>query len=131
MAASVVLTEGMVDSAATKATRQLDYTYMKPEQLQVVAGILHSCDTLVVLPTGYGKSLCYACLPFSVQPAVTGRPDLVDKASNVVVIIPHSNNERSGNVLNPRLIFMFLHLLNKRPIELHRYTTCDNRCIPE
>ena len=59
MAAKVVLTENMVESAATRAAQQLGYTSLKPEQLQAVAGIVRSHDTFVVLPTGYGKTLCY------------------------------------------------------------------------
>ena len=58
---------------------------MKPGQLQAVAGILRSYDALVVLPTGYGNSLCYACLPLVFDQLL---PDPVDKASIVVAIIP-------------------------------------------
>lgn len=35
---------------------------MKPEQLRVVEGILKG-DVFAVLPTGFGKSACYQCLP--------------------------------------------------------------------
>ena len=35
---------------------------IKPEQLQVVAGILKG-DVFAILPTGFGKSVCYQCLP--------------------------------------------------------------------
>ena len=36
-----------------EAARELSYTDLRQEQLRVVE----------VLPTGYGKSLCYVCLP--------------------------------------------------------------------
>ena len=36
---------------------------MKPAQLQVVSGIVFGRDVYAVLPTGFGKSLCYACPP--------------------------------------------------------------------
>ena len=42
--------------AATEAIQRLGYSTMKSEQLQVVSGIVFA-----VLPTGFGKSLCYAC----------------------------------------------------------------------
>ena len=29
------------------------------------------------LPTGYGKSLCYACLPFHVEPHLLAPPEVV------------------------------------------------------
>ena len=35
---------------------------MKPEQLKVVEMFVRGNDVFGVLPTGYGKSLCYACL---------------------------------------------------------------------
>ena len=35
---------------------------MKPEQMAVVERFASSKDVFAVLPTGFGKSLCYACL---------------------------------------------------------------------
>ena len=49
--------------AATEAIQRLGYSTMKPEQLQVVSGIVSGRDVFAVLPTGFGKSLCYACPP--------------------------------------------------------------------
>ena len=49
--------------AAMDATQRLGYSTMKPEQLQVVSGIVSGRNVFAVLPTGFGKSLCYACLP--------------------------------------------------------------------
>ena len=37
---------------------------MKEEQVVAVKAILEGKDIFVVLPTGYGKSLCYMALPF-------------------------------------------------------------------
>ena len=48
--------------AASKAFRELGIPTIKPEQLQVVAGILQR-DVFALLPTGFGKSLCFQCLP--------------------------------------------------------------------
>ena len=42
---------------------RLGYSTMKPEQLQIVSGIVSERDVFAVLPTGFGKNLCYACLP--------------------------------------------------------------------
>ena len=41
---------------------QLGFPSIKLEQLQVVRGILQR-DVFAVLPTGFGKSVCYQCLP--------------------------------------------------------------------
>ena len=37
---------------------------MKEEHLEVVVVFLSGSDIFAVLPTGFGKSICYACLPF-------------------------------------------------------------------
>ena len=36
---------------------------MKAEQLDVIGALLERRDTFAILPTGFRKSLCYACLP--------------------------------------------------------------------
>ena len=36
---------------------------MNPEQLEVAVTFIEGRDVFSVLPTGFGKSLCYACLP--------------------------------------------------------------------
>ena len=43
--------------AAMDAIQRLGYSTMKPEQLQVVSGIVSGRDAFAVLPTGFGKSL--------------------------------------------------------------------------
>ena len=43
----------------------LGYTKLKDEQLRTVRDVLSGLDTFVSLPTGYGKSLCYAFLPWA------------------------------------------------------------------
>ena len=45
------------------AAEELGYCDMKPEQLQLVRKFVEGNDVFAVLPTGFGKSLCYACLP--------------------------------------------------------------------
>ena len=47
----------------TEAGKELGYPIMKPEQLEVVEPLLKGRDVFAILPTGFGKSLCYACLP--------------------------------------------------------------------
>ena len=47
----------------TEAVQRLGYAAMKPEQLQAVSVIISGRDVFSVLLTGFGKSLCFACLP--------------------------------------------------------------------
>ena len=56
---------------------------MKPDQLQVVAGILRGRNMSAVLPTGLGKSLCFACLPTAFD-----QLHLDDETTNIRVIAP-------------------------------------------
>ena len=44
---------------------ELGYPEMKLEQLEVAATCIEGRDVFAVLPTGFGKSLCYACLPLA------------------------------------------------------------------
>ena len=52
-----------VREAARSGARELGYTDLKQKQLRVVEAFVEGRDVLAVLPTGYGKNLCYACLP--------------------------------------------------------------------
>ena len=45
------------------AVERLGFIEIKSPQLEVVLAIATGQDVFGVLPTGYGKSLCYACLP--------------------------------------------------------------------
>ena len=48
--------------AARSAARELGYLDFKPAQLKVVETFVKGCNVFAALPTGYGKSWCYACL---------------------------------------------------------------------
>ena len=49
--------------ATQSVTRLLGYSALKPEQLRVIKSFVFGKDVFAVLPTGFGKSLCYVCLP--------------------------------------------------------------------
>ena len=54
---------GAITEAAEAATQALGYQQMKPQQLEVIESFIKGNDVFGVLPTGFGKSLCYGCLP--------------------------------------------------------------------
>ena len=56
---------------------------MKDEQLEVVVAFLSGSDIFAILPTGFGKSLCYACLPFAFELLVE-----TEEKPIVVVVTP-------------------------------------------
>ena len=51
-----------MDRSIDKAASHLGYT-LKPEQRSIVSSFVRGEDVFAVLPTGFGKSLCYECLP--------------------------------------------------------------------
>ncbi len=63
-----------------KAALRLGYDSLKAEQELAITSFIRGKDVFVSLPTGYGKSLCFALLP-SVF-------DMLEKASIVLVISP-------------------------------------------
>lgn len=67
-----------------EAAASMGYTRLKDEQKKVLQAFVGGRDVFVSLPTGYGKSLCYALLPavFDVKRG------LVEKTSIVMVVSP-------------------------------------------
>ena len=52
-----------IREAVKSAAKELGYPDLKPEQLDVMETFVKGRDVFAVLPTGYGKSLCFGCLP--------------------------------------------------------------------
>ena len=52
-----------IRDSALFASRSLGYEKLKGLQLEVIKSFVGGKDVFAILPTGYGKSLCYACLP--------------------------------------------------------------------
>ena len=46
-----------------KSVLRLGYDKLKREQENVVTAFVSGRDVFSILPTGFGKTLCYACLP--------------------------------------------------------------------
>ena len=77
--------ESRYQEAANKAAVRLGYPLgLKKEQLEVVVKFLSGRDVFAVLPTGFGKSLCYACLPFTFEELELGG----EERPIVVVVTP-------------------------------------------
>ena len=53
-----------IDEALSSVARQFGLERLKPKQQEVISTFVQGRDVLVSLPTGYGKSIIYAALPF-------------------------------------------------------------------
>ena len=53
-----------IASAIQEAMQKLGLSYLKDKQREAVETFLRGEDTVVALPTGYGKSLIFAILPY-------------------------------------------------------------------
>ena len=51
-----------VDKGIHESIRRLGYENVKDHQTKVIESFVEGNDVFAVLPTGYGKSLCYFCL---------------------------------------------------------------------
>ena len=94
-----------VQQAIKTVRERMGYFTLKDEQLRIAADVLGGRDGFVCLPTGYGKSLCYAVLPWAFDELSRMRKD--DMHSIVLVVSP---------------------LCSFSPIRMHRVHTYPSVC---
>ena len=70
-----------------QAGNHLGYDTIKPEQLKVVSHFLKGVDCFVILPTGYGKSLCFALLPLVFNAIGVCGDEAVEGISFVTILV--------------------------------------------
>ena len=73
--------------AAGEAARALGGFTLKAEQMKVVTSVLQGRDVFAVLPTGYGKTLCYAVLPGAFDFLQSGGSSIVVVVSPLTAIM--------------------------------------------
>ena len=73
-----------ISSIVKSVFLRLSYNYVKPCQMEAILAFVSGRDVFVSLPTGYGKSICYASLPF-VFDTIRG------KDSSVIIVISPLN----------------------------------------
>uniref|UniRef100_A0A1X7SVC4 DNA 3'-5' helicase n=1 Tax=Amphimedon queenslandica TaxID=400682 RepID=A0A1X7SVC4_AMPQE len=54
-----------MDSCLTEAAELLGYRNLKDEQISCLTEFLSGRDVFVILPTGFGKTVCFTLLPFA------------------------------------------------------------------
>ena len=58
-----------IEAACVSAALYLGYDNLKDEQKSMITKFVSGSDVFTILPTGFGKSLCYAC-PSACLPGV-------------------------------------------------------------
>ena len=58
------LDENRLEEVIRESALRLGYKELKHEQIKAISSFAQGNDTFVALPTGYGKSLIYAVLPY-------------------------------------------------------------------
>ncbi len=76
----------VVDRATCQAVEKLKYAQATERQTEVIREFVLGRDVFVNLPTGSGKSLCYAALPF-VFDALRETSGLVGTFHSIVVVV--------------------------------------------
>ena len=70
-------------AAIIKTPNKLGYDQMKPEQQALVEQFVSGRDVFGILRTGFGKSLCFGCLPLVFDEM------LVHENASIIVIASH------------------------------------------
>ena len=71
-----------VEKVAAEAVVMLGYSNLKELQMAVIVSFVMGRDFFGILPTGYGKSLCYQCLPLIFDKLKSG-----STSSSIVVVL--------------------------------------------
>ena len=84
------INEETAEKAITRIIQKLGYPQLKPEQLKpeqlkVIMEFICGKDVFAVLPTGFGKTLCYACLPLVFDELTHGR------APSIILVVTPLN----------------------------------------
>ena len=117
----------MASSRATmeEAARRLGYI-LKEDQKKVITSFIDGEDVFVVLPTGYGKSLCYQCLPYIYDKIIFPTPVVVVLCSvDIDLTFVHLSSTiifRALLILFLVLISIFSYLINTLFNNLHSCT---------
>ena len=75
--------QASIETAVSEAAPKLGYDSLKPEQFSAIVEFVKGRDVFVILPTGFGKSLCYASLPLVYD--IVQKPE---EPSIVIVVTP-------------------------------------------
>ena len=90
--------------AKINVAHNMEYSLLKPKQIDVVNSALNGRDTVAVLPTGYGKSLIFELLPhvlnaYHCQPVSTPKHCVIIASPLNAIIQEQMDRNRDHAVL--------------------------------
>lgn len=88
----MALTDSEIKQCAASVAAKLGYQTLKEKQEDILVQFMHGQDVFGVLPTGYGKSLCFACLPWMF--------DKLKEPSSIVIVVSPLTAIMIDQVLN-------------------------------
>jgi superfamily II DNA helicase RecQ len=74
-------------SSYYRRRKKTGFAVIKEEQVECIREFVKGNDVFCILPTGYGKTACFACLP-AVFDLIHGRN--AERKSIVIVVSPHT-----------------------------------------
>ena len=89
----VRIDEERTKSVILNCIQTLGYSELKTEQLKVIMEFLRGRDVFAILPTGFGKTLCYVCLPLIFD-------KLTRTASSIILVVTPLNAIMKDQVCN-------------------------------
>lgn len=102
--------KAMLNSSLEALNRYFGYSSFRPGQEKLIASILRSKDTLGIMPTGGGKSLCYQIPALSlpgvtlvISPLISLMKDQVDSLSQIGIPSTYINSSLAWEELEHRL----------------------------
>ena len=84
----MIVDDAKIENALQFAVTRLGFTEAKEKQKEAVIAFVNGKDVFVSLPTGYGKSLCYTCLPFLFDTLGLKMDEILGVGSVIVVVTP-------------------------------------------
>ena len=94
------------------ATEAIGYQNLKDKQREVIVNFVKGNDVFAVLPTSYGKGLCYTCLPIVYDCLLGTEGSIVLVVTPLIAIIKDQVTYITG-LLFYVLDFFIVHLLKK------------------
>jgi len=82
------MSEHFIKRAIDEVAQNLGYVSVKELQYKVISEVLNGHDVFAILPTGFGKNLCYGCLPLVFDEIIRPpQPSIVCIVSPLTAII--------------------------------------------